>query len=318
MGRAPCCAKEGLRKGPWSAKEDLLLTNYIKENGEGKWRNLPKNAGLLRCGKSCRLRWMNYLRPGIKRGNFSQDEEDLIIRLHSLLGNRWSLIAGRLPGRTDNEIKNYWNTHLIKKLKIAGILPKVTKKEPKKKPKTEKPRKKQDKKKKKKKKEQSLVQNTSDDTSQVVFVPKPIRISSRPLRNFSLEDVALLSTSCSDSSKMLSHAYQIIQKLTISEELDTHLSAFLKSPGNIASPSDSSEEVDNNKKINIITNDDDNMEGKIEEVSFIPCASNLLFDEVLLDGFCDLSNESMLEKVYEEYLQLISEKCNHQDDPMLM
>ncbi|KAK4363807.1 hypothetical protein RND71_019048 [Anisodus tanguticus] len=267
MGRAPCCAKEGLRKGPWSAKEDLLLTNYIKENGEGQWRNLPKNAG-----------------------------------------------------RTDNEIKNYWNTHLIKKLKIAGIQPKVTKKEPKKKPKTEKPRKKQDKKKKKKKKkkEQPLVQNTSDDTSQVVFVPKPIRISSRPLRNFSLEDVALLSTSCSDSPKMLSHAYQIIQKLTISEERDTHLSAFLKSPGNIASPSDSSEEVDNNKKINIITNDDDNMEGKIEEVSFIPCASNLLFDEVLLDGFCDLSDESMLEKVYEEYLQLISEKCNHQDDPMLM
>ncbi|OIS99522.1 myb-related protein p [Nicotiana attenuata] len=85
MGRKPCCVKEGLRKGPWSSKEDLLLTNYIKENGEGQWRSLPKNAGLLRCGKSCRLRWMNYLRPGIKRGNFSQDEEDLIVRLHSLL-----------------------------------------------------------------------------------------------------------------------------------------------------------------------------------------------------------------------------------------
>ncbi|KAJ0989708.1 hypothetical protein J5N97_008064 [Dioscorea zingiberensis] len=60
---------------------------------------------------------MNYLRPDIKRGNISPEEEDLIIRLHALLGNRWSMIAGRLPGRTDNEIKNYWNSHLSKKLK---------------------------------------------------------------------------------------------------------------------------------------------------------------------------------------------------------
>ena len=63
---------------------------------------------------------MNYLRPDIKRGNITPEEDDLIIRMHSLLGNRWSLIAGRLPGRTDNEIKNYWNTHLSKKLKIQG------------------------------------------------------------------------------------------------------------------------------------------------------------------------------------------------------
>ncbi|KZV40924.1 myb-related protein 330-like [Dorcoceras hygrometricum] len=124
MGRSPCCSKVGLRRGPWSTKEDTLLTNFIQENGEGQWRSLPKKAGLLRCGKSCRLRWMNYLRPGIKRGNISQDEEDLIVRLHGLLGNRWSLIAGRLPGRTDNEIKNYWNTYLLKKLNNAGIHPK--------------------------------------------------------------------------------------------------------------------------------------------------------------------------------------------------
>ncbi|XP_077247522.1 uncharacterized protein LOC143887296 [Tasmannia lanceolata] len=117
MGRAPCCSKVGLHKGPWTAIEDKILTNYIQTHGEGHWRSLPKNAGLLRCGKSCRLRWMNYLRPDIKRGNIGTDEEDLIIRLHSLLGNRWSLIAGRLPGRTDNEIKNYWNSHLSKKLK---------------------------------------------------------------------------------------------------------------------------------------------------------------------------------------------------------
>lgn len=127
MGRSPCCSKVGLRRGPWSTKEDSLLSNFINQNGEGQWRSLPKKAGLLRCGKSCRLRWMNYLRPGIKRGNITQDEEDLIVRLHGLLGNRWSLIAGRLPGRTDNEIKNYWNTHLLKKLKTAAIdLPKIS------------------------------------------------------------------------------------------------------------------------------------------------------------------------------------------------
>ncbi|XVE97910.1 hypothetical protein REPUB_Repub03eG0059500 [Reevesia pubescens] len=116
MGRSPCCSKEGLNRGAWTAHEDKILTEYIKVHGEGRWRNLPKGAGLKRCGKSCRLRWLNYLRPDIKRGNISADEEELIIRLHKLLGNRWSLIAGRLPGRTDNEIKNYWNTNLGKKV----------------------------------------------------------------------------------------------------------------------------------------------------------------------------------------------------------
>ncbi|KMT20270.1 hypothetical protein BVRB_1g002740 [Beta vulgaris subsp. vulgaris] len=128
MGRAPCCSKVGLHRGPWTAREDVLLIKYIEAHGEGQWRSLPKKAGLLRCGKSCRLRWMNYLRPDIKRGNITPDEDDLIIRLHGLLGNRWSLIAGRLPGRTDNEIKNYWNTHLSKKLRSQGTDPNTHKK----------------------------------------------------------------------------------------------------------------------------------------------------------------------------------------------
>ncbi|KAL8162447.1 hypothetical protein V2J09_013936 [Rumex salicifolius] len=128
MGRAPCCSKVGLHRGPWTPHEDSLLINYIQTHGEGLWRSLPKKAGLLRCGKSCRLRWLNYLRPDIKRGNISQDEDELIIKLHALLGNKWSLIAGRLPGRTDNEIKNYWNTHLSKKLRSEGTDPSTHKK----------------------------------------------------------------------------------------------------------------------------------------------------------------------------------------------
>ncbi|CAI0385758.1 unnamed protein product [Linum tenue] len=115
MVRAPCCEKMGLKKGPWSGEEDQILVNYIHLHGHGNWRALPKLAGLLRCGKSCRLRWTNYLRPDIKRGNFSLQEEHTILELHNLLGNRWSTIAAKLPGRTDNEIKNVWHTHLKKK-----------------------------------------------------------------------------------------------------------------------------------------------------------------------------------------------------------
>ncbi|GKV29032.1 hypothetical protein SLEP1_g38007 [Rubroshorea leprosula] len=86
--KTPCCSKVGLKRGPWTPEEDELLSNYIKKEGEGRWRTLPKCAGLLRCGKSCRLRWMNYLRPSVKRGQIAPDEEDLILRLHRLLGNR--------------------------------------------------------------------------------------------------------------------------------------------------------------------------------------------------------------------------------------
>ncbi|OAY73966.1 Transcription repressor MYB5 [Ananas comosus] len=113
----PC--SQVLSRGKWTEEEDRILASYVEAHGAENWAKLPIKAGLNRCGKSCRLRWLNYLRPNIKRGNITQDEEDLIIRLHKLLGNRWSLIAGRIPGRTDNEIKNYWNTFLKKKVHRA-------------------------------------------------------------------------------------------------------------------------------------------------------------------------------------------------------
>ncbi|KAJ6861418.1 MYB119 [Populus alba x Populus x berolinensis] len=106
----------GVRKGAWTEEEDILLRKCVEKYGEGRWHEVPSRAGLNRCRKSCRMRWLNYLKPNIKRGQFSEDEVDLIIRLHKLLGNRWSLIAGRLSGRTANDVKNYWNSNQRKKV----------------------------------------------------------------------------------------------------------------------------------------------------------------------------------------------------------
>ncbi|XP_016468498.1 transcription factor MYB62-like [Nicotiana tabacum] len=103
-----------LRRGPWTLEEDNLLIHCISSNGEGRWNALAKCAGLKRTGKSCRLRWLNYLKPDIKRGNLTPQEQLLILELHSKWGNRWSKIAQHLPGRTDNEIKNYWRTRVQK------------------------------------------------------------------------------------------------------------------------------------------------------------------------------------------------------------
>ncbi|GAV60480.1 Myb_DNA-binding domain-containing protein [Cephalotus follicularis] len=122
----------GVRKGSWTEEEDNLLRKCVQKFGEGRWHQVPLRAGLNRCRKSCRLRWLNYLKPSIKRGQFTADEVDLIIRLHKLLGNRWSLIAGRLPGRTANDVKNYWNSHINRKVvsckeEVKGKAKQITK-----------------------------------------------------------------------------------------------------------------------------------------------------------------------------------------------
>ncbi|KAK9086237.1 hypothetical protein Syun_028631 [Stephania yunnanensis] len=106
-----------LRRGPWTVEEDLLLMNYIANHGEGRWNLLAEAAGLKRTGKSCRLRWLNYLRPDVRRGNITLEEQLKILELHYRWGNRWSKIAQHLPGRTDNEIKNYWRTRVQKQAK---------------------------------------------------------------------------------------------------------------------------------------------------------------------------------------------------------
>ncbi|XP_028555220.1 transcription factor MYB78-like isoform X1 [Dendrobium catenatum] len=149
-GKQKSSVEEELRRGPWTVEEDLILTNYISKHGEGRWNSLAKCAGnvylenlciiylstaastllsfscmhlyiyinkrsgLKRTGKSCRLRWLNYLRPDVRRGNITAEEQFLILELHSRWGNRWSKIAQHLPGRTDNEIKNYWRTRVQK------------------------------------------------------------------------------------------------------------------------------------------------------------------------------------------------------------
>ncbi|AES70376.1 transcription factor MYB97 [Medicago truncatula] len=109
-----------LKKGPWTTGEDTILIDYVTKHGEGNWNAVQKNIGLNRCGKSCRLRWANHLRPNLKKGAFSHEEEKIIVELHAQFGNKWARMAALLPGRTDNEIKNYWNTR-IKRRQRQGL-----------------------------------------------------------------------------------------------------------------------------------------------------------------------------------------------------
>ncbi|CAA0813164.1 myb domain protein 65 [Striga hermonthica] len=109
-----------LKKGPWTTAEDAILIEYVTKHGEGNWNAVQKHSGLVRCGKSCRLRWANHLRPDLKKGAFTPEEERHIIELHAKMGNKWARMAAELPGRTDNEIKNFWNTRM-KRRQRAGL-----------------------------------------------------------------------------------------------------------------------------------------------------------------------------------------------------
>ncbi|XP_020185931.1 uncharacterized protein [Aegilops tauschii subsp. strangulata] len=112
----------GLKKGPWTQAEDRVLLDHVRRHGEGNWNAVRRETGLQRCGKSCRLRWANHLRPNLRKGPFSPEEERLILRLHGLIGNKWARISTHLPGRTDNEVKNFWNTRLKRRQRAGQSL----------------------------------------------------------------------------------------------------------------------------------------------------------------------------------------------------
>ncbi|KAK3156836.1 hypothetical protein QOZ80_2AG0112610 [Eleusine coracana subsp. coracana] len=109
-----------MKKGKWSQEEDYLIRNHIEKHGIGRsWQALSNTLGLQRCGRSCRSRWLNYLRPGLKHGNFTPAEDKIICEMYSKRGSCWSVIASQLPGRTDLAIKNYWNSTLKKRFSAA-------------------------------------------------------------------------------------------------------------------------------------------------------------------------------------------------------
>ncbi|CAJ2639207.1 unnamed protein product [Trifolium pratense] len=109
-----------LKKGTWTSAEDEILVEHVKKYGLGNWNAVRKYSGLARCGKSCRLRWANHLRPELKKGEFTDEEKKKVLELHFSMGNKWARMAALMPGRTDNEIKNYWNTR-AKRLRRVGL-----------------------------------------------------------------------------------------------------------------------------------------------------------------------------------------------------
>ncbi|XP_049378434.1 MYB-like transcription factor ODO1 [Solanum stenotomum] len=243
MGRQPCCDKLGVKKGPWTAEEDKKLINFILTNGQCCWRAVPKLAGLRRCGKSCRLRWTNYLRPDLKRGLLSEAEEKLVIDLHARLGNRWSKIAARLPGRTDNEIKNHWNTHIKKKLLKMGIDP-VTH-EP------------------LNKAENPADQNKNNDHQLVVVVPESTSVTAAAISS-ELENSSTSSSSASSSENSCNESKLVLDTFNENDPLLNNLLESDDTPPLI----DSSWELPIKSFDNIINNNNNHMTSSWDDESF--------------------------------------------------
>ncbi|KAL1540083.1 transcription factor DUO1-like [Salvia divinorum] len=113
-----------MKKGPWKFEEDQVLISHVKKYGPRDWSSIRSKGLLRRTGKSCRLRWVNKLRPHLKTGlKFSPEEERTVIDLQAQFGNKWAKIATHLAGRTDNDVKNFWSS---RQKRLARILPSST------------------------------------------------------------------------------------------------------------------------------------------------------------------------------------------------
>lgn len=115
--------KPGLVKGPWTAKEDAIIVDLINAHGIGniKWSEISYHLPG-RLGKQCRERWVNHLDPNLKKGPWSQDEDRILFEQHAALGNKWRDIAAQLPGRSENSVKNRWNSAKRRK-KVSDLVP---------------------------------------------------------------------------------------------------------------------------------------------------------------------------------------------------